>query len=298
MAIRLPSVRVSTFSIVARDKETKDIGIAVQSRFISVGSVVPWAIAGIGAIATQAYANTSYGPKGLELLRNGLTAEEAIKKLVSGDRGRDQRQVGIVDARGNAATFTGRKCMDWAGGITGDGYAAQGNILVGSETVDAMGKAYESTKADLPERLIAALRAGQMAGGDRRGMQSAALLIVRKRGGYGGFNDRYVDLRVDDHESPIEELDRIFRLYDMIMLSREEKGGLITIDGSVCRTLQSRLKKLNYYTGKVDGKWGRGIETSLADYISINNFENKLAPKGHIWKSVLEFMKDDRKSKK
>ncbi len=297
MVSELPRVRVSTFSIVAFDRDTRDIGIAVQSKFISVGSVVPWAVAGVGGIATQSYANTTYGPKGLELLRSGLTADKTLKKLISSDSGRDQRQVGIVDRKGNAATYTGKKCMEWAGGVTGDGFAAQGNILVSEATVESMARAYERSTRDLPERLLAALQAGQKAGGDRRGMQSAAILVVRKKGGYGGFNDRYIDLRVEDNEEPISELERIFRLYDMIMLTREKKSELVSIDRSVCRVIQSKLKKLDYYGGKVDGIWGKSVSASLDDYISVNNFENKEAPKGHIWKSVLEFIRNDSKRK-
>lgn len=297
MTSTLPARRVSTFSIVAFDRKSKDLGIAVQSKFISVGSVVPWAVAGVGAIATQSYANTSYGPKGLELMRKGLKAQEVMKKLTASDKGREHRQVGIVDGRGNAATFTGKKCMDWAGGVTGDCFAAQGNILVSRKTVEAMARSYERSDDDFPERLLGALQAGQKAGGDRRGMQSAALLIVRKKGGYGGFNDRYVDLRVEDHERPIEELARIFYLYDVIMLSREKKSDLMKIDGSICRKLQSNLKRLHYYTGKSDGKWNSAVAAALADYISVNNFENKTAPKGHIWKSVLQFLSNDNRRK-
>lgn len=289
--------RVSTFSIVAYDRKTKDLGVAVQSKFISVGSVVPWAVAGVGAIATQSYSNTSYGPRGLELMKKGMTAEGTIRRLTASDKERAHRQLGIVDARGNAASYTGRKCMEWAGGVTGDGYAAQGNILVGRETVQAMADAYEGSRQELPERLLSALQAGQDAGGDRRGMQSAAMLIVRKKGGYGGFNDRYVDLRVEDHAMPITELDRIFRLYDIVMLSRERKSELLEIDSSVCSALQTNLHRLGYYEGKSNGRWSNSIASALAEYVSVNNFENKKAPKGHIWKSVLDFIRNDKRRK-
>ena len=294
----MPPVPVSTFSIVGRDSRNGDLGIAVQSKFISVGSVVPWAAAGIGAIATQSYANTSYGPRGLEMLKEGLTADQAARKLVHADKGRDHRQLGIVDANGNAATYTGKKCIHWAGGITGKGFAAQGNILVGKETVKALADTYTSTRGDLPERLLSALQAGQDAGGDRRGMQSAALLIVRKKGGYGGFNDRYVDLRVEDHEKPIAELARIFRLYDLIMLSREKKSDLIEIDRDVCTLLQRNLHRLGYYEGADNGRWGKGIAAALETYISVNNFENKTVTKGHISKPVLDFIRNDSTRKK
>jgi uncharacterized Ntn-hydrolase superfamily protein len=215
--LALPAHAFGTFSIVAHDPETGDVGIAVQSKFFSVGSVVPWAEAGVGAIATQSYANTTYGPKGLALLRKGLTAQQVLDTLVRGDPDASRRQVGIVDARGNVATWTGENCLEWAGGITGEGYTAQGNILVSRDTVEAMACTFESTKGrPLADRLVAALAAGQDAGGDSRGKQSAALLVVREGGGYAGFNDRYVDLRVDDHREPIRELQRLLEMHHIV----------------------------------------------------------------------------------
>jgi uncharacterized Ntn-hydrolase superfamily protein len=207
---------VATFSIVAYDPDTKELGVAVQSKFIAVGSVVPWAKAGVGAIATQSYANTTYGPKGLELLAKGETPEAVVKKLTGEDKGAAERQVGIVNAKGEAATFTGHECSDWAGGIKGENFCCQGNILAGEAVVKDMAKSFETSKGDLGDRLIAALRAGQAAGGDKRGMQSAALLIVREGWGYGGYNDRYRDLRVDDHEEPIKELKRVYDLHRVL----------------------------------------------------------------------------------
>jgi uncharacterized Ntn-hydrolase superfamily protein len=204
---------IATFSIVGYDPETGDLGVAVQSKFFAVGSVVPWAQSGVGAIATQARGNTSFGPKGLSLLERGLPVEDVLKALLADDPGREERQVGIVDARGKAVSYTGAKCMAWAGGVSGDGFAAQGNILVGEETVAAMARAFEETDGILGERLMRAIEAGQAAGGDSRGMQSAAMLIVRKDGGYGGFNDRYCDLRVDDAANPIAELRRLFDMW-------------------------------------------------------------------------------------
>ena len=205
---------VATFSIVAFDPDTQELGIAVQSKFLGVGAVVPWAKAGVGAVATQSYANTTYGPRGLELLAAGKTPQETIDELTKDDRGKDRRQVGIVSAKGDAATFTGSECMAWAGGQTGEHFCVQGNILAGEGVVEAMAKGFEeSTGEDLGERLIDALAAGQAAGGDKRGMQSAALLIVRERGGYAGMNDRFRDVRVDDHEKPIDELRRIYRMH-------------------------------------------------------------------------------------
>src|SRR5829696_6581500 len=200
---------IATFSIVGFDPETDSLGVAVQSKFLAVGSVVPWARAGVGAVATQAMANYNYGPHGLELMARGKTADETVEGLISADEDRQHRQVGAVDARGRAATFTGSECFEWAGGATGEHYAVQGNILVGGETVEAMARTYTETQGDLATRLLSALDAGQAAGGDSRGKQSAALLVVREGGGYGGDNDRVVDLRVDDHPDPIRELVRI-----------------------------------------------------------------------------------------
>ncbi|MFH0777792.1 MAG: DUF1028 domain-containing protein [Candidatus Eisenbacteria bacterium] len=221
---------VATFSIVGCDPETGELGVAVQSKFFAVGAVVPWAKAKAGAIATQAFGNTTYGPKGLELLAAGKTPSEVIEALTSADDGKDRRQVGMVDARGNAATYTGKGCNAWAGGRTGKYYAAQGNILVGEPVLDAMCQAFETTRGELADRLLAALVAGQAAGGDSRGQQSAALVVVKEGGGYGGFNDRYIDLRVDDHPEPIKELGRLLEIQHYISkilqaynLSREGK---------------------------------------------------------------------------
>jgi uncharacterized Ntn-hydrolase superfamily protein len=220
MSIAIPSRTaraadsVSTFSIVGYDPVTGDLGIAVESRFFAVGSVVPWAKSGVGAIATQSFANTTYGPKGLQLLEQGKPAQEALDALLKEDAQGDQRQVGIVDAQGRSATWTGPKCNPWAGGKAGKNYTAQGNILTGKEVVDALASTFEAT-AGLPlaDRLVKALAAGQAAGGDSRGQQSAAVLVVRAKGGYSGFNDRYIDLRVDDHPKPIDELARLLEIH-------------------------------------------------------------------------------------
>ena len=197
-----------TYSIVALDRATGDLGVAVQSKFLAVGAVVPWARAGVGAVATQAFANVAYGPDGLALLAEGLSAAETLRALVSPDGQRDHRQVGIVDARGGAATHTGPQCFAWAGGRTGDGFAAQGNILAGAGVVDGLADTFLAGGRPFPELLVACLAAADAAGGDRRGRESAALLVVRAGGGYGGWNDRYLDLRVDHHDDPIGELAR------------------------------------------------------------------------------------------
>jgi uncharacterized Ntn-hydrolase superfamily protein len=208
-AIGPEATRIATFSIVGYDPETEELGIAVASKFLAVGAVVPWAKAGAGAVATQSYANTTYGPEGLKLMASGLDAPNALDNLVNADEDRERRQVGMVDARGVSATFTGKECIAWAGGKAGKYYACQGNILVGEETVNAMAETFETTEGELAVRLIRALKAGEDAGGDSRGKQSAALLVVKEGGGYLGLNDRYIDLRVDDHPRPIDELMRI-----------------------------------------------------------------------------------------
>lgn len=208
---------VATFSIVAYDPETDALGIAVQSKFFAVGSVVPWAEAGIGAIATQSWANTSYGPNGLKLLKSGLSAKQTLERLIADDPGHATRQVGIVDAKGTVARYTGDECNEWAGAVSGNHYTAQGNILAGEGVVKAMGKAFEETDGELADKLMAALFAGQEAGGDTRGQQSAALLVVQEGSGYGGFNDRYIDLRVDDAEKPIEELQRLLAIHKQLV---------------------------------------------------------------------------------
>ena len=206
------SETTGTFSIVAFDPVTEELGVAVESRAFSVGSAVPWAEAGVGAIATQSQTNRSFGPLGLALLRSDSSAAQTLGALLAGDPGRDNRQVGVVDAAGRAASFTGSKCSDWAGDTTAPGLAIQGNILAGPAVVREMARAYSETKGDLAEKLLAALAAGQAAGGDRRGQQSAALLIVRMSDRYPEYRTRYVDLRVEDHPKPIDELDRLYRI--------------------------------------------------------------------------------------
>ncbi|MGD0587557.1 MAG: DUF1028 domain-containing protein [Thermoplasmata archaeon] len=284
--------RFGTFSIVAFDRETATWGVAVQSKFISVGSVVPFAEAEVGAIATQALANVAYGPDGLALLRLGHSASEVVRRLTDADPGRDERQLGVVDAKGGSASFTGSKCMDWAGHEVGNGFACQGNILFGPDVVRAMARTYESTGGDLLDRLLAALAAGQREGGDRRGMQSAALYAVRKGGGYGGNNDRWVDLRVDEHPSPIEELKRVFKIYDLTMLSREDPATLLVIEGDVARGLQHDLGVLGYYTGRLTGAWDAVSQAAFTRFLGEHNFENKARNDGKVWPSIVNYLKD------
>jgi len=237
---------VATYSIVACDLEEKQWGVAVQSKFLAVGSVVPWAEPQVGAIATQAYANPSYGPNGLALLREGLSANEVVERLTSEDEGRDQRQLGVVDASGGSASWTGRLCNDWAGHRNGAGYAAQGNILVGEETVTALATTFEA-KAHLPlaQRLIDCLAAAQAAGGDRRGQQSASLLVVEKEGGYAGLSDILVDLRVDDHERPIQELRRIAGLHSRLF-GVSPREDWLPLEGKLYAEVDERLARLGY----------------------------------------------------
>lgn len=208
-----PLGTVATFSIVAFDPDTQELGVAVASRVVGVGAVVPYAKAGVGAIATQASANPRYGPDALALLAEGKSAEETVATLTAADARRDRRQIGVVDAQGRAFTFTGERCMAWAGGIAGENFCAQGNILAGDAVVSAMADAFRSGTGLLEERLLLALKAGDDAGGDQRGKQSAALLVVREGWGYAGGNDRYRDVRVDDHEAPIAELERVLALH-------------------------------------------------------------------------------------
>ena len=237
---------VATYSIVACDLDAEQWGVSVQSKFLSVGSVVPWAEPHVGAIATQAFANPRYGPNGLQLLRDGLSAQEVVDRLTSEDEGRSHRQLGVVDSQGRAATYTGEECLDWAGGRTGDGYAAQGNILVSGATVDALAETFEgSIGQPLAERMVDCLAAAQAAGGDSRGQQSSALLVVERDGGYAGMSDVVVELRVEDHERPIEELRRIYVLHDEIF-GKTPRRLWLDVDEALASELQERLAKLGY----------------------------------------------------
>jgi uncharacterized Ntn-hydrolase superfamily protein len=237
---------VATYSIVGCDLAAGQWGVAVQSKFLAVGSVVPWAEPHVGAVATQSYANPRYGPDGLAQLRNGLSAEEVLKRLTAADNARESRQVGIVDGEGRAATFTGSECLDWAGGRTGPGYAAQGNILVSAATVDALAEAFENTEGTpLAERLLRCLAAAQLAGGDRRGQQSAALLVVERNAGYGKLSDTVVDLRVDDHARPVEELERLYGIHEQLF-GHTPREQWLEVDDALRGELMTRLGRLGY----------------------------------------------------
>jgi len=269
---------VATYSIAACDLAAGQWGVAVQSKFLAVGSVVPWAEPGVGAIATQAYANPSYGPNGLTLLRQGLGASEVVERLTSDDEGRDERQLGVVDGQGEAASWTGPGCNDWAGHRTGPGYAAQGNILVGEETVTALATTFEAnTQLALAQRLIECLAAAQAAGGDRRGQQSASLLVVQKDGGYAGLSDILVDLRVDDHERPIQELRRIYELHFRLFgLSPREDW--LPLEGELRAEVDERLARLGY--------------DSLDAWAGVENLEERVDGGDSIDPVVLEALRE------
>jgi uncharacterized Ntn-hydrolase superfamily protein len=273
-----------TFSIVGYCPIEKEWGIAVQSKFLAVGAVVPFAKAGIGAVATQSYANTTYGPRALELFAEGKTAEEALQIITGDDQDHHLRQVGLIDAHGNAATFTGEGCYQWAGGVIGSHFAAQGNILVDEKTVEAMADIFTNTAGSLAERLLAALLAGQEAGGDSRGQQSAALLVVKENGGYAGFNDRYIDLRVDDHPEPIKELIRIYHLQQLFFAPTKPEN-IVPIEGQVKEELTLNLDRLGYLSKELD------LLQALKNYIHTENFENREQATGFIDFDILTYMK-------
>ena len=269
---------VATYSIAACDLDAGEWGVAVQSKFLAVGSVVSWAEPEAGAVATQAYANPSYGPDGLALLREGHPAAEVVRRLVAADEGREHRQLGIVDRHGASASYTGSECLDWAGHRTGAGYAAQGNILVGAETVDALAATFEATAGrSLAVRLLECLAAAQTAGGDRRGQQSAALLVTRRGGGYAKLSDVAVDLRVDDHERPVDELRRIYGLHDRLfgVTPREDWLPLV---GELRDEVSARVARLGY--------------DSLEEWAGVANLEDRVDGDAEIDPVVLEALRE------
>lgn len=282
--------RLATFSIVACDLKAQTWGIAVASKFPAVGSVVPWATAKVGAVATQALANTSYGPDGLDLLARELSAQQALDQLLTSDPGREHRQIGIVDRLGNSATFTGKSCMEWAGGISHPGYAIQGNILAGPEVVRQMETAFLRTTGELPERLLTALEAGNHAGGDRRGRQSAALYVVKPRGGYGGYNDRWIDYREDDDLNPIPRLREMLELH-YLYFGKSSKAQRVLLKGSVVQELQRIMKGLGYYSPPTDGEYDDATREAFRAFINNENFEERADPDaGWIDKPVLDYL--------
>jgi uncharacterized Ntn-hydrolase superfamily protein len=310
-----------TFSIVALDPATGDLGVAVQSKFLAVGAVVPWARAGVGAIATQAFANVTYGPDGLALLADGSTADEALARLVAGDDLRAERQVGIVDVHGGSASHTGGGCFAWAGGRTGEGYAAQGNILAGAGVVDALVDTFLGGGRPFPELLVDCLAAADGAGGDRRGRESAALLVVRADGGYGGGNDRWMDLRVDHHDDPIGELARLVDLQHLYF-DRPALADLLAVDETVAAEIRAILESLGAGPGSrfsavyapmsgvapaepaprpavgeprpLPANWDDRWQAALDDWMAVGNLEERMAAPGWIDPRVLEILRGRR----
>jgi len=273
------TIPVATYSIAACDLDAGQWGVATQSKFLAVGSVVPWAEPHVGAIATQAWANPRYGPDGLRLLRDGRSAAEVVKELTAADEGRDHRQLGIVDAAGDGATYTGAECLEWAGGIAGPGFAAQGNILVSEATVAALVDTFASTaRRPLAERLLACLAAAQAAGGDRRGQQSAALLVVERDGGYASLSDVLVDLRVDDHPAPVEELARLYRMH-RALFGQTPRDEWVAVDDALAAELRERLARLGY-----DGE----LADAFSTWAGTENLEERIDGVEQIDPVVLE----------
>jgi uncharacterized Ntn-hydrolase superfamily protein len=273
---------VSTYSIVACDLEEGLWGVAVQSKFLAVGSIVPWAEPQVGAVATQAYANPRYGPDGIALLRDGHSAEETVERLTAADESREHRQLGVVDREGGSASFTGSECHEWAGGRTGACYAAQGNILVSAETIEGLADTFETTSGrPLAERLLNCLDAAQAAGGDSRGQQSAALLVVQKEGGYAKLSDAVVDLRVDDHEQPLDELRRIYGLHQAIY-GVTPPADWVPLDEALRDEVQSRLARLGY---------AGDLDAAFATWAAAENLELRIDGVERIDPVVLEHLR-------
>ncbi len=299
---------ISTFSIVAIDTLNGDVGVAVQSKFPNVRPVVPWAEAGVGAVATQSFANVSFGKRGLTLMREGATAEDALRILVNSDEGKHTRQVGIIDSKGNAASWSGGECFDWAGGlvgtnsainnfgrkgeiIVGKGFAAQGNILVGKETVEALANTFRNTKGSLADRLLASLIAGGKAGGDRRGEQSAALLVKRAGAGYDNTTDDLVDISVYDHQKPLQELERLYNIHKLFFF-KSDPSNLIDITQTICKELQyiisdKAYKGMLFYSGPIDGIYTNATKKALQDFMGWENYDVRIRQDNKIDRDVL-----------
>jgi uncharacterized Ntn-hydrolase superfamily protein len=277
MTSLLVALTLGTFSIVAADPKTGQIGVAVQSKFPAVGAVVPAARGGVGAVATQAAANVRWKQEALDLLAKGLPADEVVRRLTAADPGSEDRQLGLVDAKGNAASFTGKKCFDHASGIVGKGYAVQGNILVSRATPEAMAKAYEAALAagkPLAERLLSALEAGAAAGGDRRGQESAALLVVRPGGGYIGGDDTWIDLRVDDARAPLVELRRLYEQVHQYYFGQTTE--VVKVDAGLARELQDGLRALGHYKAEPTGAFDAATRQALEDWMGWENLEGRI----------------------
>ena len=285
---------VATFSIIAFDPVTKETGIAVQSKFLGVGAVVPWAKAGVGAVATQSFANTRFGPEGLGLLESGKSPAEVVQLLMENDEDKDLRQFAVIDAKGQTAAYTGKGCYDWAGHREGTYCSAQGNILVSEKTIDSMIDTFQNSEGSLAHRLLEALDQGQGAGGDSRGKQSAALYIVQEEGGYGGYNDRKYDLRVDDHIEPIKELKRLFQLHKLYF-SRSEENELLEMTGEVLAAVQDCLVNEGVLDEKYD-IFNDNVKESLKSYYMQENFEERWRGDDKMDPYVLKYMRDKQKT--
>lgn len=283
-----------TFSIVACDLDEQAWGVAVASKFLAAGAVVSWARAGAGAVATQALAKVGFGPDGLALLAQGMSAQEALAALLAADPGAADRQVAIVDAHGAVAAHTGERCFAWAGHRLGEGFSCQGNILTGPETVDAMARTFQEARGELADRLAAALLAGDQAGGDRRGKQSAALLVVKPGGGYGGDNDRYLDLRVDDHPEPVQKLQQLVAAHH-VFFGTPRPEDQIPIDEALARELQSLMRQQGYYQGEVHGRWDEASQQAFWRLVGNENLEERWNIERHpdrIDRIALQYLRD------
>ncbi|SDX52528.1 Uncharacterized conserved protein, Ntn-hydrolase superfamily [Marininema mesophilum] len=282
---------VATFSIIAFDEKEQEWGVAVQSKFLAAGALVPWAMAETGALATQSFANTSFGPRGLRMLADGKEPEAVLWDLLADDPERQLRQVGIVDAKGRSATFTGSSCLSWAGGIAEPGFACQGNVLAGEGVIEGMADYFRASSNDSPlaERLVRALEVGQEAGGDKRGMQSASLLVVKKDGGFGGWNDRMIDLRVDEHHRPIAELKRILSLH-RLYFQRSKPEDFLPLKGDHLEEVKDLLRQAGYTPGageEYDGKTREALKT----FYLRENFDDRWKNEPVVDRRVLEYMR-------
>jgi uncharacterized Ntn-hydrolase superfamily protein len=298
MTSALLALALGTFSIVAADARTGQLGVAVQSKFPTVGAIVPAARAGVGAVATQALGNVLWKRQALDLLAKGVPVDQVLKQLVDADPQRDERQLGLVDAHGKAASWTGKRCPDFAGSIVGDGFAVQGNILVGRATLEAMAAAYQAAlKAGKPlaERLILALEAGQAAGGDRRGQESAALLVVRPGGGYLGGDDTWIDLRVDDAPAPIAELRRLYT--DVHQYYFGDTTELVAVDAALAAELQRSLAALGFYKGPATLKYDAATRLAMEDWMGWENLEGRIKPGDVVDGLVLRHLRRELKER-
>jgi uncharacterized Ntn-hydrolase superfamily protein len=282
--------RVATFSIVARDSVTGDLGVAVASKFLAVGAVVPWVMGGLGAVATQSYANTSFGPRALELMCAGWSLDDIAAEFEANDSEYQQRQYGLVNSSGEGFSFTGSGCHAWAGGRTGAGYAVQGNLLTGAQVVDALAETFEQNSSlQFPERLLASLLAGDRAGGDARGRQSSAIYVARVKGGYAGFNDRMIDLRVDDHTDPVPELQRLLSIH-RLLFEPPNLENLIPLEGEIALRLERVLFKAGFLKSEPGSHWCEESQQALLAMAGVENLEERMVEAGKLDPVVLEYL--------